>query len=91
MDYTQRGKGKNVLAVLTNALIQGAEGNTLWLRNMEGNFESRMVSTGKSNMDCTEILSGVKFGEIVVVSGAYLLNSEIIFKKGADPMAGHDI
>jgi Cu(I)/Ag(I) efflux system membrane fusion protein len=26
-----------------------------------------------------------------VVSGAYLLNSEYIFKKGADPMAGHDM
>ena len=79
------------MAVPTNALIQGAEGNTLWLRTMEGNFESRMVSIGKSNKDYTEILSGVKSGEIVVISGAYLLNSEFIFKKGADPMAGHDM
>lgn len=88
---TLKGKGRNVMAVPTNALIQGAEGNTLWLRNIEGNFESRMVSIGKSNKDYTEILSGVKSGEIVVISGAYLLNSEFIFKKGADPMAGHDM
>ena len=27
--------------------------------------------------------------ETVVVSGAYLLQSELVFKKGADPMAGH--
>lgn len=88
---TLNGKGRNVMAVPTNALIQGADGITLWLRNVEGNFESRMVTIGKSNKDYTEILSGVKSGEIVVVSGAYLLNSEFIFKKGADPMAGHEM
>jgi len=26
---------------------------------------------------------------VVVVSGAYLLHSEYVFKKGADPMEGH--
>jgi hypothetical protein len=28
-------------------------------------------------------------GESVVISGAYLLHSEFVFKKGTDPMAGH--
>ena len=88
---TLKGKGRKVMAVPTNALIQGADGITLWLRNEEGNFENRMVTIGKSNKDYTEILTGVQFGETVVVSGAYLLNSEYIFKKGADPMAGHEM
>jgi len=28
---------------------------------------------------------------VVVTGGAYLINSEYIFKKGANPMAGHDM
>jgi Cu(I)/Ag(I) efflux system membrane fusion protein len=27
-------------------------------------------------------------GDVVVVTGAYLVNSEYIFKRGANPMAG---
>jgi membrane fusion protein, copper/silver efflux system len=34
-------------------------------------------------------MSSSVVGETVVVSGAYLLQSELVFKKGADPMAGH--
>jgi membrane fusion protein, copper/silver efflux system len=37
------------------------------------------------------IRSGIEIGEEVVISGAYLLNSEYIFKKGTNPMAGHDM
>ena len=48
-----------------------------------------MVQTGLENDDMIEIKSGLKTGDIVVVSGAYLLHSEYIFKKGADPVAGH--
>lgn len=33
-----------------------------------------------------EIKSGLKAGDIVVMTGAYLLSSECIFKKGANPM-----
>jgi Cu(I)/Ag(I) efflux system membrane fusion protein len=50
-----------------------------------------MVETGLEYEDRIEITSGIKAGDEVVVSGAYLLNSEYIFKKGADPMAGHDM
>ena len=41
-----------------------------------------------TNKDYTEITEGLKAGEKVVVSGAYLLNSEYIFKKGSNPMEG---
>ena len=34
-----------------------------------------------------EIKSGLKAGEIVVMTGAYLLNYEYIFKNGTNPMA----
>ncbi len=87
---TLKGKVKNVVAVPTNALIQGKDGATVWLKNAHGAFESRMVEIGISNRDFTEIKSGLEIGKEAVVSGAYLLHSEFIFKKGTDPMAGHE-
>lgn len=84
-----KGKVKNTIAVPTNALIQETKGVTVWIENAEGAFESRMVSVGMTNKDYTEITEGLRSGEKVVVSGAYLLNSEYIFKKGSNPMEGH--
>lgn len=86
---TLKGKTRRTLAVPTNALIQESRGTTVWIKNATGGFEGRMVRTGVANEDYTEIVEGLQSGEIVVVSGAYLLNSEFVFKKGSDPMAGH--
>ena len=47
-----------------------------------------MVQTGLETDERIEIKSGLKDGDIVVIRGAYLLNSEYIFKKGANPMEG---
>ena len=47
-----------------------------------------MVQTGLESGDRIEIVSGLKEGDVVVTNGAYLLNSEYIFKKGANPMSG---
>ncbi|MEI9934953.1 MAG: hypothetical protein WDM71_08915 [Ferruginibacter sp.] len=47
-----------------------------------------MVTTGTDDGDFIEITSGLQTGEVVVTSGAYLLNSEYIFRNGSDPMAG---
>jgi membrane fusion protein, copper/silver efflux system len=88
---TLKGKARNAIAVPTNALIQGKDGATVWLKNADGSFENRMVTMGKTNRDFTEITKGLQTGEVVVVSGAYLLHSELVFKKGVDPMAGHDM
>jgi Cu(I)/Ag(I) efflux system membrane fusion protein len=86
---TIKGKTRRALAVPTNALIQDSRGVTLWIKNATGGFEGRMVRIGIANKDYTEIVDGLQPGELVVVSGAYLLQSELVFKKGADPMAGH--
>ncbi|MCE7923035.1 MAG: efflux RND transporter periplasmic adaptor subunit [Haliscomenobacteraceae bacterium CHB4] len=86
---TLKGKTRRTLAVPTNALIRESRGTTVWIKNANGGFEGRMVRIGIANEDYTEIVEGLQSGEIVVVSGAYLLNSEFVFKKGSDPMAGH--
>jgi len=88
---TLKGKTRNAVAVPTNALIRGKDGSTIWLKNAEGAFESRMVTAGKTNRDFVEITEGLQAGEVVVTSGAYLLHSELVFKKGANPMAGHNM
>jgi Cu(I)/Ag(I) efflux system membrane fusion protein len=50
-----------------------------------------MVTVGLESNERIEIRSGLSAGDIVVVAGAYLLQSEYIFKKGANPMSGHDM
>lgn len=86
----QKESSKSIL-VPTNAVLKGANENTVWVKNMDGSYESKMVHTGATNNSYTEILHGLKDGDEVVVSGSYLLQSEYIFKKGLNPMAGHDM
>ena len=49
-----------------------------------------MVTTGLESDGLTEIVSGLTEGDAVVVRGTYLLHSEFIFKRGTDPMVGHN-
>ena len=86
---TLKGKTRQAVAVPTNALIRDSQGVTLWIKNTTGGFEGRMVRIGIANDDFTEIVEGLQVGETVVISGAYLLHSEFVFKKGANPMEGH--
>ena len=86
----QKESSKSIL-VPSNAVLKGATENTMWVKNSDGSFESKMVHTGATNSKSTEVLNGLKVGDEIVVSGAYLLQSEYIFKKGTNPMAGHDM
>ena len=82
---------KKSLIVPSNAILREAAGNTLWIKNKQEIYEPRMVQIGEVYGSRVEILSGLEEGEEVVISGSYLLNSEYIFKKGTNPMAGHDM
>ena len=80
----------NNLALPTDAIIRDSRGNTVWLQTAGNKFKSQMVTTGLEGGGMVEITSGLKDGDRVVVSGAYLLHSEFVFKRGADPMATHN-
>ncbi len=80
---------KKALVLPIAAIIQDSKGANVWVKNTDGVFENKMIKIGMQNSRQVEILEGLNEGEIVVVSGAYLLNSEYIFKKGANPMEGH--
>lgn len=82
---------KYTLTLPLDAVLQEAKGSTVWIQNEAGTFENRMVETGMQNSKQIEILSGIAKGQKVVISGAYLINSEYRLKKGANPMEGHDM
>ncbi|NSL90903.1 efflux RND transporter periplasmic adaptor subunit [Chitinophaga sp. Mgbs1] len=77
----------DVLTLPVDAVIRDARGTHVWIEKKKGEFEPRRVQTGMENFDAVEITEGLAAGEKVVVTGAYLLYSEFMLKKGADPMA----
>jgi len=80
---------KKSLALPLGAIIQDSNGANVWVQNNDGVFENKMVTVGMQNSRQIEIMDGLKEGDVVVITGAYLLNSEYVFKKGANPMEGH--
>jgi Cu(I)/Ag(I) efflux system membrane fusion protein len=82
------GKVKT-LALPTDAIILDGKGASVWIKTGHNQFQSIMVKTGIETNEFTEIKSGLNAGNLVVVSGAYLLSSEYIFNTGVDAMSGH--
>ncbi len=85
---TIKGKEVNTLTLPSDAVLRTATGASVWIQTGTGSFKSIMVETGMEDGDRIQIKSGLKPGDIVVIRGAYLLNSEFIFKQGANPMEG---
>lgn len=81
---------RQTLTLPIDAVIRDGKGATVWIQSGKNTFKSVMVQTGLESDNRVEIKSGLKTGDIVVLTGAYLLHSEYVFKKGADPMAGHN-
>ena len=79
---------KNVVSLPNEAVIRNQNGDHVWVKTAENNFEYRIVEIGAENESSVIIKTGLKIGDEVVTSGAYLLTSEFILKKGGDFMAG---
>lgn len=84
-------KQESVLSLPKDAVIKVGGGSTIWVKTGHNTFKSVMVHTGLEGNGYIQILHGLNEGDLVVVTGAYLLNSEYNFKKGANPMEGHDM
>jgi Cu(I)/Ag(I) efflux system membrane fusion protein len=78
----------NMISLPTDAVLRDGASATVWIETGKNLFKSIMVQAGMETGDRIEIKSGLKAGDIVVITGAYLLNSEYIFKNGANPMDG---
>lgn len=80
---------KKALAIPVDAVIRDGKGTHVYVQRGPNTFRPTMVKTGIEDFEKVEITEGLMDGDTVAVTGAYLLYSEIILKKGTDPMAGH--
>ena len=86
-----KNRQRNSLTLPVDAVIRGEKMNIVWIEIDKNTFKSVMVETGLESGDRIEITRGLKEGDLVVISGAYLLNSEYIFKKGVNPIGNMDM
>lgn len=83
-----KGGQKSVLSLPVDAVIRDEKGATVWVQTGKNTFKNKMVTVGMESGDRIEITYGLSQGEAVVTRGAYLINSEFIFRKGSSPMEG---
>jgi Cu(I)/Ag(I) efflux system membrane fusion protein len=80
---------KDALAIPVDAVIRDGNGTHVYVQKGINTFRPQMVKTGIENFEQVEITDGLQNGDTVAVTGAYLLYSELVLRKGHDPMAGH--
>lgn len=83
-----KGRQSNSLSLPIDAVLRNEKSSSVWVMMGKNIFKNKMVTVGMESGERIEITYGLTAGEAVVTSGAYLLNSEYIFKRGASPMAG---
>ncbi|WP_316842036.1 efflux RND transporter periplasmic adaptor subunit [Pedobacter gandavensis] len=87
--FVPTGNQKNsALTLPVDAVIRDGKGMHVWIKKGKDSFEPKRVTTGQENDNQVEITAGLSEGEQVVVTGAYLLYSEYILKKGKNPIEG---
>lgn len=84
--YLKRNE-KKTLVIPKSALLMESM-ISVWVENTDGMFEERMVEVGMENKQEVEILSGIRAGEKVVISGAFFLKSESLIRQSGGGMGG---
>lgn len=79
------------LFIPIDAVIREEKSAYIWVEKRPGVFENLMIETGAEINGMIEIKSKIDTAKKVVITGAYAINSEYIFRKGTDPMAGHEM
>lgn len=77
---------RSAMVLPTDAVIRESRGAHVYVQTDVGTFVPRLVTLGYENFDGVEIKSGLAEGDTVVMSGAYLLYSEFVLKKGINPL-----
>lgn len=80
---------RNALAIPPDAILRDERGSHVYIKSGENTFRPRQVETGAAGVNAVEVTSGIAEGDTVVVTGAYLLYSELMLKGHADAMTGH--
>jgi membrane fusion protein, copper/silver efflux system len=75
------------ITIPTGAVIRDQHGSRVYVKHGANTFRPQMVKTGIEDGNKIEIKSGLKETDTVAVTGAYLIYSEYILKRGGEPMA----
>lgn len=86
--FIPTGNKGNALTLPVDAVIRDGKGMHVWVKSGKDSFEPRLIKTGTENENQVEITAGLQNGDHVVITGAYLLYSEYILKKGKNPVEG---
>jgi len=81
-----KNRPSRALTLPVDAVIRNEKGNLVWIMTGRNRFKPLEVKTGVDDGLQVEIMEGLKAGDVVVISGAYLLNSEYIIRHGSAPI-----
>lgn len=68
------GSETSAVGVPQNAVVYEGDTTRVWVNDAKGALSLRQIKTGRSNANMVEVLSGLKAGERVVVSGAVFID-----------------
>jgi len=76
----------SAIVLPVTAVMDSGKRQVVWVESSPGMFEPRDVQVGQRTDDKIQIMSGIKTGDKVAVSGSYLIDSESQLKGGG----GHE-
>lgn len=88
--FLPKAEVASALSLPLEAVVRDEKGAHVWIKTGTNTFSPKMVRTGDEDQDRILIVSGLENTNEVVISGAYLLSSEFILKKGVNTMSAHD-
>lgn len=76
------------IALPMDAVIRNGKMAHVWLQTGANKFKMQAVTIGAESGNQVQVKQGLKEGDLVVTSGAYLLNSEYLLRNGMSTMEG---
>jgi len=83
---TEEQQNNKELILPIDAIIRDGKGQHVWVKTGKDSFEPKAVTIGTADENKVTIKSGLSAGEEVVITGAYLLYSEYVLKRGKHPL-----
>lgn len=80
--FLSTGRISKAVNLPLSAVIRDENGAHVWVKTNENTFKERKVNIGAEDANQIIVTSGLANGEEIVISGAYLLHSEYILKRG---------
>lgn len=84
VSYTETPR--TAVALPKDAIIRTKKGEHVYVQTARNTFQPRKVQTGNNSGYYEEVLEGINEKDTVVVSGAYLLYSEMVLRLGREPL-----